>query len=183
VRRAAARYDESLAIAVEVGARWFTTLCLERLAGIAAATGDPLRAARLFGAADTLRGAIGAPMSPYFRAIYDDDLAAARARLDAARFEEAWQDGRAMPLQKAIAAARTTETSAPAVAADDLTAREVDILRLVASGRSDAQVAEALVVSLRTVHSHLRSVYRKLGVHSRTAATRYALERGLVENQ
>ena len=181
VRRAAARYDESLAIAVEVGARWFTTLCLERLAGIAAATADPLRAARLFGTADALRGDIGAPMSPYFRTLYDRDLAAARARVDETRFAEAWEEGRSMPLQRAIDAARVTERSAPAVGADELTAREVDILRLVASGRSDAQVAQELVVSLRTVHSHLRSVYRKLGVHSRTAATRHALECGLAE--
>jgi predicted ATPase/DNA-binding CsgD family transcriptional regulator len=181
VKRAAARYDEGLVLAVEVGARWFTTLCLERLAGVAAATGDPLRGARLFGAADALRAELGAPMSPYFRAVYETDLAATRALLDEPRFEEAWQDGRVMPLRKAITAARETKT--PAVTADDLTAREVDILRLVASGRSDAQVAEALVVSLRTVHAHLRSVYRKLGVHSRTAATRYAIERGLVESQ
>ena len=44
---------------------------------------------------------------------------------------------------------------------------------------TDAEVAERLVVSLRTVHAHLRSIYRKLDVHTRSAATRYALEHGL----
>jgi DNA-binding NarL/FixJ family response regulator len=56
-----------------------------------------------------------------------------------------------------------------------LTAREVEVLRLVADGTSDAQVAEKLVVSLRTVHSHLRSIYRKLQVGSRSEATRWAV--------
>ncbi len=50
----------------------------------------------------------------------------------------------------------------------------------MADGLTDAQIAERLVVSLRTVNAHLRSIYRKLDVRSRSAATRYAVERGLV---
>jgi len=61
-----------------------------------------------------------------------------------------------------------------------LTAREVEVLRLVAQGLSDAQVAEQLVVSHRTVTTHLTSIYNKLGVNSRTAATRFAVEHQLV---
>jgi DNA-binding CsgD family transcriptional regulator len=57
----------------------------------------------------------------------------------------------------------------------------VEVLRLVAAGLTDAQVAERLVLSVRTVHSHVRSIYRKLGVSSRTAATGYALRQGLGE--
>ena len=53
------------------------------------------------------------------------------------------------------------------------------MLRLVAAGLTDAQVAERLVLSVRTVHSHVRSIYRKLGVSSRTAATGYAFRQGL----
>jgi DNA-binding NarL/FixJ family response regulator len=54
----------------------------------------------------------------------------------------------------------------------------VEILRLVATGLTDAEVAGELVVSRRTVHAHLRSIYRKLDVRTRVAATQYALERG-----
>jgi DNA-binding NarL/FixJ family response regulator len=61
-----------------------------------------------------------------------------------------------------------------------LTGREVDVLRLVAVGLSDAEVAERLVLSVRTVNAHLRSVYRKLGVNSRTAAGEFARQAGLV---
>ena len=60
-----------------------------------------------------------------------------------------------------------------------LTAREVEVLRLVAEGLTDAQVAERLTLSPRTVSQHLRSVYNKLGVSSRAAATRFAVEHRL----
>ncbi len=60
-----------------------------------------------------------------------------------------------------------------------LTAREVDVLRLVAQGLTDAQVADKLIVSRRTVSTHLSAIYGKLQVNSRSAATRFALEQGL----
>lgn len=54
------------------------------------------------------------------------------------------------------------------------------MLRLMAQGLSDAQVAEQLVISPRTVNTHLTSIYNKLGIASRSAATRYAMEHHLV---
>jgi DNA-binding NarL/FixJ family response regulator len=63
---------------------------------------------------------------------------------------------------------------------DGLTSREVEILRLVARGLTNRQLAEELGVSTRTVDAHLRSVYAKLGVKSRSAATRYAVENQIV---
>ena len=63
---------------------------------------------------------------------------------------------------------------------NDLTEREVEVLRLVARGLSNAQVAELLVISPRTVNAHLRSIYSKLGITSRHAATLFALERHLI---
>ena len=62
---------------------------------------------------------------------------------------------------------------------DGLTAREVEVLRLVAKGLTDTRVAEELVLSPRTVHTHLSSIYSKLGITSRSAATRYAIEHKL----
>ena len=61
-----------------------------------------------------------------------------------------------------------------------LTRREVEVLGLVATGLTNGQVAERLFLSPRTVQRHLNSVFHKLGVSSRTAATRFALEHGLV---
>src|SRR5258708_21924018 len=61
-----------------------------------------------------------------------------------------------------------------------LTAREVEVLRLAAQGLSYAQIAERLIISARTVDAHLRSIYGKLGVTSRTEATRVAREHQLL---
>lgn len=61
-----------------------------------------------------------------------------------------------------------------------LTIRELEVLRLVAGGLTDAEVGDRLSISPRTVGQHLRSVYNKLGVRSRTQATRSAMQRGLV---
>lgn len=61
-----------------------------------------------------------------------------------------------------------------------LTARERDVLRYLVEGMTDPQIAEALVISPRTVHAHLRNIYGKLGVNSRSAATRLALEEHLL---
>ena len=57
-----------------------------------------------------------------------------------------------------------------------LTPREIEVLGLVAVGMTNAQVAKELFVSPRTVETHLTSIYHKLGVSSRAAATRFALE-------
>ena len=63
--------------------------------------------------------------------------------------------------------------------ADGLTLREVEILKLVAAGMTNRQTAERLGLSIRTVDAHLRSIYAKLGIKSRSAATRYAVEHNL----
>ncbi len=63
---------------------------------------------------------------------------------------------------------------------NDLTAREVEVIRLVAQGLTNAQIAEQLVLSPHTVHSHVRSILSKLGVSTRGAIIRFALEHHLV---
>jgi DNA-binding NarL/FixJ family response regulator len=70
-------------------------------------------------------------------------------------------------------------TTTPPVYPAGLTAREVEVLRLLAGGLTDLQIAEKLILSPRTVHAHISSIYSKLGVTSRSAATRYAIEHHL----
>jgi len=62
---------------------------------------------------------------------------------------------------------------------EGLTAREIEVLRLVASGRSNSDIAAALVISEHTVARHLQNIFGKLGVSTRTAAAAYAFEHGL----
>jgi DNA-binding NarL/FixJ family response regulator len=72
----------------------------------------------------------------------------------------------------------TTAAPSPAYPAG-LSTREVEVLRLVAQGLTNAQVAEQLFLGARTVETHLRSIYNKLGVSTRAAATHFAVSHDL----
>jgi predicted ATPase/DNA-binding CsgD family transcriptional regulator/tRNA A-37 threonylcarbamoyl transferase component Bud32 len=65
------------------------------------------------------------------------------------------------------------------IAYEELTARETEVLRLLALGLSNKQIAERLVISPHTVNGHIHSIFGKLALNSRSAATRYALEHKL----
>ena len=75
---------------------------------------------------------------------------------------------------------QTTAPAEPETYPAGLSAREAEVLRLVAAGLTNAEVGEKLFLSSRTVDWHLGSIYRKVGVHSRTEATRFALEHDLL---
>ncbi len=181
--------EESLALAREVGDRSTIAFTMEGLAGVVLAQGNPKWTARLLSAAESLRMANGTPLPPVERADYERLVATARTQLGQATFATAWAEGRTMTLEQALASPgivaipEEVASSAqpipvkrlPAYPAG-LTAREVEILRLVVQGLTDAQVAEQLVISPRTVNWHLTSIYSKLQVSSRAAATRYAIE-------
>ncbi|HMC49726.1 MAG TPA: response regulator transcription factor [Solirubrobacterales bacterium] len=64
---------------------------------------------------------------------------------------------------------------------DELSERERDVLRLIALGHTNAEVAEQLYISIRTVESHRAHIQQKLSLSSRADLVRYALERGLIE--
>jgi DNA-binding CsgD family transcriptional regulator len=68
----------------------------------------------------------------------------------------------------------------PAAETAELTPRERDVLRLVAAGKSDADIARDLVLSPHTVHRHIANILRKLDLHSRAAAAAHAARAGLV---
>jgi DNA-binding CsgD family transcriptional regulator/tetratricopeptide (TPR) repeat protein len=163
-------------------------LYVEGLAQVVAAQGVGAWAARLWGAAEARREAIHAPRPAVFRTEYEHAIAAARTQVEENSFTVAWAEGRAMTLEQALAGLQETSLSEPVPesliaprppAPTDLTAREREVLRLLARGLSNTQIAEELIVSQLTVKAHLRSIYSKLGVTSRSAATRYALEHRL----
>jgi DNA-binding NarL/FixJ family response regulator len=162
---------------------------LEGLAGVVAAQAASAWAAQLWAAATTVRDAIGVPIPPLERADYERSVAAARVHLGEKAFASAWKEGLTMTPEQALASqesALASKQSAPVLMTpppaypDGLTAREVEVLGLVTRGWTDAQVADQLVISPRTVQGHLRSIYNKINVSSRSAATRYAVEHKLV---
>jgi predicted ATPase/transcriptional regulator with XRE-family HTH domain len=100
--RARASFVESLRLFRELGDREGMAAALEGLAGVAVGLGQSDRAARLCGAAEALREAIHAPLSPADRTHYDATLAGARAQLGDERFVAAQAEGRAMSLEQTI---------------------------------------------------------------------------------
>jgi DNA-binding CsgD family transcriptional regulator len=102
------------------------------------------------------------------------------------------EDGAALEFEAARAAfdslgaapelARVDALSGRAEAAEThgLSSRELEVLRLIASGRTNRDIAAELVVSEHTVARHVQNIFAKLGVSSRTAATAFAFERGLI---
>ncbi|MEO5887566.1 MAG: LuxR C-terminal-related transcriptional regulator [Anaerolineales bacterium] len=155
------------------------SLCLLGLAGLAVVDGKAQLAAKVLGAIEVHKEPF--LLWPPDRNDYERIFAAVKAQLTDKQFNQLHTDGQALSLADAaqLILAQGTKEKGPDVARlDQLTKREIEILRLVAQGLSDAQVAERLVLSPRTVNAHLTSIYNKLGVNSRSAATRYAMEHG-----
>ena len=79
-----------------------------------------------------------------------------------------------------MAPAGEPDAAASSAAASVLTPRELDVLRLVAQGLSNADIAQRLVLSEHTIHRHLANILRKLGLSARAAAAAWGVRTGLV---
>jgi len=180
--RAATRLAES-ELALEEPRSAFGMLNLDLLAAAVSMRGDHERAARLFGAAEAAREAADVSVLPSTRADYDRGVAAARAGLGEAAFDATWAEGKVMSPELAVELALnhppSPEDVAPPSYPAGLSAREAEVLKLVAQGLTNASIARELFISPNTVNRHLNPVYRKLGVTSRAAAARFAAEHRL----
>ena len=109
------------------------------------------------------------------------------AQIGDERFQAAWAAGRELPLEEAIELAAdlraepstASDRSASPQTSSGLSARELEVLRLVAQGHTDREIADALLISRRTATTHLTHILDKLGLDSRTAAATYAVRHGL----
>jgi DNA-binding CsgD family transcriptional regulator/tetratricopeptide (TPR) repeat protein len=184
-------FEECLVLCAEVGKITIAT-CLEGLTDLFLSLRERVWAVRLWGMSNALREAIGTPIPTIDRPDYERSVAAARNRLGERTFAATWAEGRSMTLEQVLAGLTALPIPIPAEPRSappatkrvtypaGLTAREVEVLRLVAQGLTDAQVAEKLVISPRTVSTHLTSIYAKIQVSSRSAATAYAFGHHLV---
>ncbi len=182
-------FEQSLVLLREVGDKAGMASCLAGLAGVIAAQGEPVRAVLLWGAVESLRETLGAPIPPGEHARYDRAVAIVRAQLGEKAFAAAWAEGRTMTPEQALVAQGQATMLLPSNAVSTeplptypagLSAREVEVLRLIAEGLTNTQIAERLVISPLTVNAHVRSIYNKLEVSSRSAATRFAIQHHLV---
>jgi non-specific serine/threonine protein kinase len=182
--RAAPPLEEALRLLRDRGDKVGIATSLLGLAGVALSRGRPARAARLWGASEALRETIGLPLTPFVRSNYDyeGDLAAARSQLDERGFAAVWSEGRAMTPEQAIEYALSQEEREPAEPPHPagLSRREVEVLRLVAQGLGDKEIAARLVLSRHTVHRHVSSILAKLNLPSRVAAATYAARHDLL---
>ncbi len=183
--RARELYIEGLKLAVEVGDRANVAYCLEGLAGLIGRHGEPERAARLYGASEAALEAVGAPLYVHAqdRALYESEIEALRSRLGEAAWKAAWNEGRTISSEQAIEDVlqqqATPEKSDTTLYPAGLSAREAEVLKLVGRGMTNAEIAGELFISPNTVNRHLNSIYHKLGVSSRAAATRFAAQHHL----
>jgi predicted ATPase/DNA-binding CsgD family transcriptional regulator len=166
--------EEALALALSVQDRLFITEGMEGLAIVVAAQGELIWAVRLLGAAEALREAMDAPIAPIDRIWYENQVATLRQELGEASFLTSWRDGSSMAPQQALTVRAVAPFLEHRAQTESLTAREMDVLRLLSSGLSNKEIAEQLHLSTVTVNSYLRTIYSKLGVSSRTQAIRYA---------
>lgn len=182
--QASACYQEGLTLAREIGNKRHIGLHLIGLAEIALAQEQPRRAARLFGAARAMLD-IEAELNADELAAYERRTEVAREALGEEAFAALHLQGQSMSPEEAFAAseeaaairrqASGVPSSSRETYPDGLTRREVEILRLLATGHTVAQIAGRLVISERTVTTHISAIYRKIRAGSRSEATRYAI--------
>jgi DNA-binding NarL/FixJ family response regulator len=159
--------------------------CLQAFAYLSAAAGDHAAVVRV--GAVLARSETRLELIRYFGRRFSDMLASARSKLSADEAEAAGTAGAALTQAEACEAALASVQTAtpPRVIAErvqrcgPLTAREAEVLRLAAEGKTNRQIAETLVLSHRTVAKHLDHIYTKLAVTTRAAAVATALRTGL----
>ncbi len=189
-RRAFDLHLEALGVYREIRDTWGVGAELPDLAALAAASGHQEAAARLLGAAARMQETTG--IATQNRLSNAEQVAGQlRAHLGERPFADAWGAGRSLSVEQVAAEAEAISAalasgaqSSPSPATRltypaGLSAREVEVLRLVAQGLTNPQVAERLFISPRTVDAHMLRIYAKLDVPNRGAAIRFAIQHGL----
>jgi non-specific serine/threonine protein kinase len=196
--RAAQRYAESLQLLQRIGDAMSVAQPMSGLAGLIASQGRYAETARVLGMLEAVRDRVGVasqtgPPAVWYPARAEGERAA-RAALGDAAFVAAFEDGRLLSLGNAVSEAISLAESIAAgssgpelhpapetgAGAYGLSAREQEVLRLLAQRWTDAEIAEALFVSPRTVNAHVRGIFAKLGVANRREAAAVAMRDGLV---
>jgi non-specific serine/threonine protein kinase len=188
--RAAELFAECLATRWEQSDQTGSLTTLRGLADVARAARLDEDALRFLAATAALSEATGSTLTGAPRERFERAIDQARRNLDPARRDAAWAAGQAMTFEEAIAAARrlaaTLRGSATAPASDlaaerpaGLTPREIEVLRLIAAGRSNPEIADLLSISPRTASTHVTNILAKLDLDSRAAAAAYAARHDL----
>jgi predicted ATPase/DNA-binding CsgD family transcriptional regulator len=189
---------QSLEIALTIHDTGSLILCLEELADVVADQGEPAWAARLWGAAERYREASHATLPLVERLGRARRIEHTQGLLGGQVFAARWAEGRNMTAEQAIAASptpdrtskaqkpaqgRPAQTSVAQPLLDPLSLRELEVLKLLAGGASNQEIATALVLAPGTVKLHVSHILSKLGVNSRTRAILRAHDLGLLPEE
>ena len=187
---ALAHYRESIDRARVLGSTELVADALVGVSTVAAVAGEWPIGARLLGAHDGLRERAGVPPASFERDLRARTQATLQARLGAS-LDEHYQAGRELSemeaLQEALAlivpstSPRAGNTQKMPRDRHGLTARELEVLALVATGRSDGEIADRLFISKKTASVHVANIKGKLGANSRVETVTIAQRLGLVE--
>jgi predicted ATPase/DNA-binding CsgD family transcriptional regulator len=186
-------FAESLGLARRMGMRSPTAYALIGLALAGRGRADADWSARLHGAADQALADLGHSLQPLEGQLADLDRQRLRATMGAEDFDAQYTAGRTLDLAQAAHEAlpgmqagreavpgSETDAAVSGEAASVLTPRELDVLKLVAQGSSNSDIARRLFLSEHTVHRHLANILRKLNLSSRAAAAAWGVRSGLV---
>lgn len=171
---------KALACAAEYAAHLAVPDILECLGRLAADCLSHRDAARLYGAANAIRCRLGSVRFKVYETDHQKTLAALREALGQNAFDDAWAEGAGLTLDEAIGYARRGrgERKRPSSGWASLTPTERDVVRLVAEGLANNEIAARLFVSRRTVQTHLTHVYAKLGISSRVQLAHEGVSHG-----
>jgi len=155
-------------------------------AALALVTGRTAVGARLLAAAAKHGGQHVTAEWPATRREYEHYLEQARSELTARRFRQEREAGQRLTLAEAIALARSVARQTAAISQarrqlDELTPREREVAALMAQAKSNTEIAAELVISKRTVETHVSHIYAKLGFNRRTEIVRWAIDSKLVD--
>lgn len=176
--------QSELLTAIRIQDRWAIALGLSGLAALCASLEWYDGAARLLGIEASLRTSLGAALSPSIIPDHEATIAVVREHLDPASWNAFWADGYALTLEQAIpvlidglgvVAAQLDQNKQDMPAAnaqlpDPLTPREMEILRLLAAGLTNQEIAKKYVVATGTISAHTHRIFVKLDVPNRTLA-------------
>jgi predicted ATPase/DNA-binding NarL/FixJ family response regulator len=171
---------ENLAIRIELRESYFVASTLQALAAVAAAQRRFVDAVLLLSAGSHIYENLGGRRPAPLDAMYQPLVESLQKAVDPATWATLWKKGQSISADEFLAREESHHKKEDG-RHDGLTHREVEVLQLVETGLSNREVAGRLFVSLRTVDAHLRSIYRKLGVTSRTGAVRTAAQQGLIK--
>lgn len=153
---------------------------LEGLARTGAVRGSPVVTVRVLGAASTIREAIGVTRSTSERTFFEPIVARLRTAIGEDAFTRAWTVGRSLWVEDAIVEAIALGEKPGAGPSFHLTARELEVLRLLAQGHSNREIGDQLFISQSTAARHVANIFAKLDVDSRTKAVAVAHRNGLL---